>query len=54
MTRPRQHGEVELTGTGQVFYTNSKGETEPFDRAKHQRARPWARGPRRDTREFVV
>lgn len=54
MSRARQPGSVELTGTGKLYFTNSRGEVEPFDRARHQRARPWARGPRKDTREMVL
>lgn len=54
MSRPRQPGTVELTGTGKLYFTNSRGETEPFDRGRYQRERPWARGHRRDTREFIV
>lgn len=54
MSRPHRPGTVELTGTGKLYFTNSRGETVPFDRDRYQRGRPWARGHRRDDREIVL
>lgn len=55
MSRTHKPGTVELTGTGKLFYTNSRGEKEPFDRARFRNERPWARrsGPA-DMREMVL
>ena len=54
MSRARQPGTVELTGTGALYFTNRKGEPEPFDRDRYRRERPWARGQRRDDREMTL
>lgn len=54
MIRARQPGSVELTGTGKLYFTNSRGEVEPFDRERYRRERPWARGHRKDTRVMVL
>lgn len=54
MSRRHQPGTVELTGTGKLYFTNSRGETEPFDRERYRRERPWTRGRRRDDREMVL
>lgn len=54
MSRPHRPGSVELTGTGKLYFINSRGEAEPFDRDRYRRERPWARGRRRDDRLFIV
>lgn len=54
MSRIHKPGTVELTGTGRAYYVNSAGEHVAFDRARFRDARPWARAPRRDTREQVL
>lgn len=54
MSRPRKHGEVELTGTGKIYYTNSRGETEPFDRDRFRASRPSTGKLFRDNRVMTL
>jgi hypothetical protein len=53
MTRGHQPGQAVIAGN-RTLWVKSDGSYVPFDSQRYRAARPWARGTRRDAREFIV